>query len=105
MIRVTVELIPLGDESRRRTLATMEIANDGTGGEGTGHYKGTLHAEYTEPSGRTGRVECFRRQDQSVWSLVGAFLKLWGHTKHSPRLMRKQCASVCLPPTGSVAYR
>ena len=34
-----------------------------------------------------GRVIEFNRQKQSVWSLVGAFLKLWGHTKHSPAKM------------------
>jgi hypothetical protein len=24
-----------------------------------------------------------------VWSLVGGFLKLWGHTAHSPKEMTK----------------
>lgn len=87
MIRVTVELIPHGDESKARMLGVMEIANDGTGDLDIGHYDGTLHAEYTGKTGRTGRVREFNRRHQSVWSLVGAFLKLWGHTKHSPRLM------------------
>lgn len=87
MIRVTVQLIPKGDETRARTLGTMEIANDGTGDIETGHYKGTLHAEYTGATGRTGQVVDFHRQLQSVWSLIGAFLKLWGHTKHSPKKM------------------
>lgn len=89
MIRITVEMIPHGDESRAYKLGTMEIANDGTGGQNVGNYSGTLHAEYTSADGRKGRVECFDRQNQSVWSLVGAFLKLWGHTKHSPSKMRK----------------
>lgn len=89
MIRVTVELIPKGDEPRKRTLATMEIANDRTGDQETGNYTGTLHAEYTPPSGRRGSVTNFNRQRQSVWSLVGAFLKLWGHTSHSPKHMSK----------------
>lgn len=87
MIRVTVELLPHGDESRRRTLGTMEIANDGTGDQETGNYDAILRAEYT--NGRVGRVTNFHRQHQSCWSLVGAFLKLWGHTKHSPREMSK----------------
>lgn len=85
MIRITVELLPKGDASRARTLATMEIANDGTGTPDVGNYSGTLHAEYTGSSGRTGRVLNFNRRKQSVWSLIGAFLKLWGHTKHSPK--------------------
>lgn len=90
MIRVTVELIPHGMESKKRTIATMEIENDGTGNSEVGNYFGVLQAEYTAPSGRTGRVKEFHRHNQSVWSLIGAFLKLWGHTKHSPKLMSKQ---------------
>jgi hypothetical protein len=89
MLRVTVELLPCGDESRRRTLASMDIANDGTGTRTVGNYRGTLHAEYTGPHGRHGNVFGYNRTSQSVWSLVGAFLKLWGHTKHSPKLLRK----------------
>mgnify|MGYP003647222753 CR=1 FL=1 len=90
MIRVTIELLPKGDESRKRQLGTMEIVNDATGNDGVGNYNGTLHAEYTDEEGRTGRVMKFNRRGQSVWSLIGAFLKLWGHTKHSPRLMTKE---------------
>lgn len=87
MIRVTIELIPGGveDHAERRVLGTMEIDNDCTGDMQTGHYNGVLHAEYTLPEGRKGYVENFHRQRQSVWSLVGAFLKLWGHTKHPPK--------------------
>lgn len=89
MIRITVQLIPLGDETKARTLGVMEIANDGSGSKELGHYTGVLHAEYTGPSGRKGRVTNFNRRKQSVWSLVGAFLKLWGHTAHSPKEMSK----------------
>lgn len=84
MIRVTVELVPKGIESAKRTIGTMEIANDRTGDLAVGNYRGVLHAEYTDGDGRAGRITNFKRQKQSVWSLVGAFLKLWGHTKHSP---------------------
>lgn len=89
MIRVTVELLPHGDEKGKRTLGVMEIANSRTGSEFVGDYEGVLVAEYTSPVGRSGRVMQFHRKNQSVWSLVGAFLKLWGHTKHSPKLMSK----------------
>lgn len=85
MIRVTIEIVPHGVESRKRTLATMEIANDGTGSSDLGNYVGTLNAEYQ--TDRPGYVRGFQRHKQSVWSLVGAFLKLWGHTRHSPKLM------------------
>jgi hypothetical protein len=87
MIRVTVELLPHGDPTRIRKLGVMEIANDATGDLQIGNYRGTLHAEYTGPDGRKGQITNFHRQKQSVWSLIGAFLKLWGHTKHSPREM------------------
>lgn len=89
MIRVTVELIPKGVESCKKTLGTMEITNDGSGSYRTGNYKGTLNAEYTFGDGRKGNLMQFQRKSQSVWSLVGGFLKLWGHTKHSPKLMSK----------------
>jgi hypothetical protein len=98
MVRVTVELIPHGDESRPRTLGVMEIANDGTGTDHVGNYGGTLHAEYTGAEGRPGRVEKFFRRKQSVWSLVGAFLKVWGHTKHSPQHLRGDGNGPALSP-------
>ena len=98
MIRVTVQLIPKGDVSRAKTLGVMEIANDGTGNEHAGNYGGTLHAEYTGSAGRPGRVEKFFRRRQSVWSLVGAFLKLWGHTKHSPNHMLGAGSQPALAP-------
>lgn len=85
MIVVTVELWPRGDAARKRTLGSMQICNDATGTQELGNYDGTLHAEYTQGGGRKGRVTRFRRQRQSVWSLVGAFLKLWGHTRHSQK--------------------
>jgi len=92
MIKVTIELWPKDYEHNKRTLGTLTIANDGSGDMSTGNYNGVLHAEYTGPSGRKGKVISFNRRKQSVWSLVGAFLKLYGHTKHSPKLMSKETA-------------
>jgi hypothetical protein len=89
MIRITIELISAVDPSRSRILGTMDIENDGTGTQEVGNYLGTLHAEYTPKEGRKGKVTAFDRRRQSVWSLVGAFLKLWGHTGHSPKNMSK----------------
>ncbi len=82
MIRVTVELVSAVHESRNRTLGTLEIANDGTGDGEIGNYSATLHAEYTPADGRKCKVTGFRRQKQSVFSLIGAALKQMGHTKH-----------------------
>ncbi len=100
MIRVTVELLPHGREQGKRTLGTLEIANNLSGNLLKGNYSGVLHAEYTRPEGRQGRVQEFNRKTQSVWSLVGAFLKLFGHTRHSHKLMDcepfEQLASVAV---------
>ena len=90
MIVVKIEMWPHGDEAKSRPLGRIEIANDSSGDQRTGHYNGKLHAEYTDENGRKGRVTNFKRSDQSVWSLVGAFLKLWGHTKHSPKYLEKK---------------
>lgn len=91
LIRVTVELLPHGSDIGKRTLGVLEIANNGTGTQAVGNYEATLTAEYT--SGRRGKVRSFNRKTQSVWSLVGAFLKLFGHTKHSPKLMETSMES------------
>jgi hypothetical protein len=90
MIRITVELISAVDHKRNRVLGTLEIVNDGTGTLESGNYVGTLHGEYTAPGGRKGRLTSFSRRRSSVWSLIGGFLKLWGHTSHSPREMTKE---------------
>lgn len=37
-LRVTVELIPHGDESRKRKVTVVDIANDGTGTHEVGNY-------------------------------------------------------------------
>ena len=37
-LRVTVELIPRGDESRKRRVAVVYITNDGTGTNEAGNY-------------------------------------------------------------------
>lgn len=45
MIRVTVELVPHGDERAKNTLGVIEVVNDGTGDMHTGNYDvtGTFH--------------------------------------------------------------
>ena len=39
MLVVTVEIWPYGEQSARRELATVEIANDGAGGFEVGSYR------------------------------------------------------------------
>lgn len=49
MLRVTIEMIPQGDESRKRHLGTLEIANDGTGDHQSGNYTVRL-AKFGRPN-------------------------------------------------------
>ena len=45
MLRLTLEIVPFGDESRKRTIGRLEIANDATGDVETGNYNAILHAD------------------------------------------------------------
>jgi hypothetical protein len=38
MLRVTIDLVPYGDETRKRNVAVVEIGNDCTGDVATGNY-------------------------------------------------------------------
>ena len=87
MVVIKVELWPHGKQEGKRELAHMVIANTGQGTADEGEYLCTMKAEYGV---RKGKMVRFRRRSQSVWSLVGGFLKLFGHTKHSPKDMTKE---------------
>ncbi len=71
MIRVTVELLPHGDESRRRHLGTAIIANDGTGTDTQGNYNIRLSRRGQPDSAwKTGRLTGFQRKRFLVWDLL-----------------------------------
>jgi hypothetical protein len=76
-----------GNETRRRTIASMDIWNDGTGTIKTGNYIGVIRKD-DPPIERRGCVMNYSRLNQPVWSLVGAFLKLFAHTEHPASLMQ-----------------
>ena len=84
MLKITVELLPYGREEGKRLLGAMLIANDGTGTPEVGNYVATMHSEYTGKKPRVARLRNFKRRKQSCWSLVGGFLKHFGHTPRSP---------------------
>jgi hypothetical protein len=42
MLRVRIELVPDGDEEAVKLLAAVDISNDGSGTEATGHYSAVL---------------------------------------------------------------
>ena len=74
MIKVTVELWPHGDESRKLTIATADIWNDGSGSPSLGSYGYELRGASGQAL-RKGFIGEFKRQDFSVWWLVAACLK------------------------------
>lgn len=76
MLRITVELLPLGDESRAQHLGTAKIWNDGEGLPTRADYHATF-SKWGRPKElwRTGRVEGFRRKARGPWDLLYLALK------------------------------
>lgn len=80
-IRVTLEIIPRGDESRKFVAGTLDIENDGTGsatlgGGGIGNYDYRLSGPVHDGDGaemddfwEKGRLEGFDRS-RGWWSCV-----------------------------------
>ena len=74
MLRVTIELVPLGDESRAREIGIMLIANDGEGTTIKGDY--AYAYGYTDGRGSkfsTGTLKNFYRS-QGAWALIKKIL-------------------------------
>jgi hypothetical protein len=74
MLRVTIELVPHGDETRAREIGVMLIANDGEGTHTKGNYAYVYG--YTDRRGvrfSTGTVKNFYR-NQGAWALIKKIL-------------------------------
>lgn len=71
MLRITIELVPGGDETRKRHLGTAEIINDASGNIDLGNYTVRL-SRMGNPTAtwRCGRVKGFRRQVYGPWDLL-----------------------------------
>ena len=69
MLRVTIELLPYGGTNGKRTLETILIANDGTGGIAEGNYDVASIGERGE---RRGRVENHMRDEHVTVLLAKA---------------------------------
>jgi hypothetical protein len=72
MIRVTVEMVPHGNEKRAYVIGIGVIANDGTGNTRLGNY---VYALNVIEGGATvkyqsGEIKGFRRLENSVWRLL-----------------------------------
>jgi hypothetical protein len=72
VLRVTIEMVPKGDESRKRVVAVGEIANNLGGGEESGNYDAwfSMFAPRTHEVWKYGKVEGFPRQKRGHWDLL-----------------------------------
>jgi len=71
VIRVTVELVPHGDESRAKVLCQGMIANDGSGTLRKGNYRFQLSQQgRLSATARKGEVKDFPRLSKNVWHLL-----------------------------------
>lgn len=71
MIRVTVELLPLGREKDKELLGVAYITNDGSGSRTKGNYRFTLSKKGNPNSiWKRGAVLGFPRKRLLGWDLV-----------------------------------
>ena len=87
MLRITVELVPWGVESRARIIATGTIANTGMGTPTRGDYR----IELRDAAGRkwkTGHIENFPRKRLLAWDLLYRALgKVVGGRNSTPKTL------------------
>ena len=70
MIKVTIELWPLGHPTGKRHLGTLLIGNDGTGNESKGNYNCKFLRRSDHAKWKECRVEGFPRKRLLVWDLL-----------------------------------
>ena len=73
MLRVTIELVPGGNEAAARPIATLLLANDGEGTYESGNYAYVYgYTDRDAPMAR-GTIKKFPRS-QGAWALVRKIL-------------------------------
>lgn len=77
MLRMTIELVPFGQEEAKVTLATMVIGNDASGDMHTGNYLVELSCD--KDGKRTGSIRNFPRRRLHAVHLVATALKQLGY--------------------------
>lgn len=82
MLRITVELVPHGDETRARTLATMNIAN--VGGEEYSDYVIAAQEQFDSQQ-RNACLKQYPRWGASLWDMVGRAASLVAHGTEAPK--------------------
>jgi hypothetical protein len=73
VLKITIELWPFGDKSRRVVIAAAEIWNDGTSDHrpAFGNYEGRFWSNGLEVLAK--RIEGHKR-DEGAWALLAKFL-------------------------------
>jgi hypothetical protein len=87
VLRVTIELVPHGDDSRAEKIGEAIIANDGTGTTNIGNYRARIQRFSRGKNKRAltpmrCRVHGFARLTHGPWDLLYLILKEALHPKH-----------------------
>ena len=83
MVRVTIELVPFGIESRKRVMGIAEIGNDATGDRETGNYTFTLSKFDGKGIWKKGAVTGFPRIKLGPYDLLYRVLVAAGMDKRN----------------------
>lgn len=74
MLRVTIELFPFGDETKKSIIRTIDIANNGTGDSVYGNYDARTDADMIDTAWKKNVVKHHHRFDGAE-ILVGKVIK------------------------------
>jgi hypothetical protein len=75
MLRITIELLPLGDESKAKRLSEMVLANDGTGDRYQANYEAWISKDdFNDTEPRYGKLSNFDRS-KDAWELLRLMLE------------------------------
>ena len=83
MLRITVELVPFGDEINKKKIGEMVLANTGSNEDGTCSYSAWTEADSHSEPAMFGKIKSFNRT-QSVWELLRLMLEAIRLEKHEP---------------------
>lgn len=75
MLRITIELVPFGNEDEAKQIGQMVLANDASGDSTTGNYEAIIAPDaWTGAGERHVKLEGFNRR-LGAWELVKKILQ------------------------------
>ena len=84
MLRITVELVPLGDEDNKQKIGEMVIANTGDTQSITSSYEAWISKnDWSGEPEMYGKLDDYNRS-QSVWELIRLMLEAIRLEEHIP---------------------